>query len=137
MHIVLYVVLCKPMLVSCLKCVFNNHTQKFAHLHEFCGIHISLYLSKCLLMQTVDIFMSDVYQHNGLAVTQSPIISISLSHSHTERERMFFFCLYYFVRVHQNAECTRGGCPQTPHFGFGMQTFSPPSNKSQIGRAHV
>ena len=63
-HIVLYVVLCKPMLVSCLKCVFNNHTQKFAHLHEFCGIHISLYLSKCLLMQTVDIFMSDVYQHN-------------------------------------------------------------------------
>ena len=22
-----------------------------------------------------------------------------------------------------------GGCPQTPLFGFGMQTFSPPSNK--------
>ena len=27
-------------------------------------------------MQTVDIFMSDVYQHNGLAVTHSPIIII-------------------------------------------------------------
>ena len=38
-------------------------------------------------MPNVDIFMSDVYQHNGLAVTHSPIISISLSLTHTQRER--------------------------------------------------
>ena len=134
MHIVLYVVLCKPMLVSCLKCVFNIHTQKFAHLHEFCGIHISLYLSKCLLMQTVDIFMSDVYQHNGLAVTQSPIISISLSHSHTERERMFFFCHYYLVRMQQNAlfvwenhkKILWGRMPPDPPFWVWNANVQPP-----------
>ena len=48
---ILYVVLCKPMVASCLQCVLNNHTKKVAH------IILIFYLNAYL---TVDRFMGEV-----------------------------------------------------------------------------